>query len=29
MNKGFAVTRTPPVEFSRRNLAMKIASLLG
>ncbi len=29
MNKGFAATLTPPAEFSRRNLTMKIASLLG
>ncbi len=29
MNKGSAVTKIPPAEFSRRNLAMKIASHLG
>ena len=29
MNKDFAGIKTPPAEFSRRNLAMKIASLLG
>ncbi len=29
IDKGFTGIKTPPAEFSRRNLAMKIASLLG